>query len=146
MPASLVDTINAPSNRLLVAWIIALAASLAALFIGEIMGQTPCNLCWFQRAFMFPLAVVLGIACLTDDLGVWRYALPLAVIGALIALYHNLLYAGAIPPALEPCSEGVSCSGANMRIFGRVPLPLLSLLSFAAIATLLVSLRQRSPS
>ena len=33
------------------AWLIALAASLSALFIGEVMGQTPCNLCWHQRAF-----------------------------------------------------------------------------------------------
>lgn len=52
------------------ALIAALTASLAALFIGEIMGQSPCSLCWFQRAFMFPLAIVLGIACLIDDVGV----------------------------------------------------------------------------
>ena len=43
------------------AWIIALVASLAVLFIGEVLGQTPCVLCWFQRAFMFPLAIVLGL-------------------------------------------------------------------------------------
>ena len=24
------------------------------------MGQAPCDLCWFQRAFMFPLAIILG--------------------------------------------------------------------------------------
>ena len=41
------------------AWVIALAASLAVLFIGEVLGQTPCLLCWFQRAFMFPLAIVV---------------------------------------------------------------------------------------
>ena len=35
------------------AWIIALISSLAVLFIGEVLGQTPCILCWFQRAFMF---------------------------------------------------------------------------------------------
>ena len=43
------------------AWIIALVASLAVLFIGEVLGQTPCVLCWFQRAFMFPLAIILSL-------------------------------------------------------------------------------------
>lgn len=132
------------SNLLLAAWMIALVSTLAALFIGEVMGQTPCNLCWFQRAFMFPLAIILGVACLTDDVRVWRYALPLAIIGWLIALYHSLLYIGLIPPALEPCSEGVSCSGANMRIFGRVPIPFLALLSFTGISALLVLIRKKA--
>ena len=30
------------------AWIVALVASLAVLFIGEVMGQTPCVLCWLS--------------------------------------------------------------------------------------------------
>lgn len=139
------DTANTLWNRLAVAWALALVSTLAALFIGEVMGQTPCNLCWFQRAFMFPLAIILGIACLNDDLIVWRYALPVAGIGWLIAVYHSLLYIGIIPPTLEPCSEGVSCSGATMRIFGVVPLPLLSLLSFSLISWLLISLRKGHP-
>ncbi|MGV8637645.1 disulfide bond formation protein B, partial [Pseudomonas aeruginosa] len=47
-------------NLLLLAWLVALVSTLSALFIGEVMGQAPCVLCWFQRAFMFPLAVVLA--------------------------------------------------------------------------------------
>ena len=39
------------------------ASALGALFIGEVMGQTPCVLCWYQRAFSFPLAIVLAVAC-----------------------------------------------------------------------------------
>lgn len=79
------------------AWGIALVSTLAALFIGEVMGKTPCVLCWFQRAFMFPLVVILAVGCYTSDFGVWRYALPVTVVGWLIALYHSLLYFGAIP-------------------------------------------------
>jgi disulfide bond formation protein DsbB len=70
---------------LFAAWVIALVATLGALFIGEVMGQTPCVLCWHQRIFMFPLAVLLAIACFRSDPGIWRYALPLAAIGWLIA-------------------------------------------------------------
>lgn len=128
---------------LLAAWIVAVLSTFAALFIGEVMGRTPCNLCWFQRAFMFPLAVLLAIACYGSDFGVWRYALPLAVIGWLIALYHSLLHAGIIQAGLEPCGAGPSCSGADMLILG-VPIPLLSLGAFTAIITLLEFVRRRS--
>jgi len=131
-------------HLLVAAWVVALISTLAALFIGEIMGQTPCNLCWFQRAFMFPLAVMLAVASFEADSKVWRYALPNAGLGWLIAAYHMLLYIGVIPPTLEPCGDGPSCSSANMRIFRVVPIPLLSLGAFSAIALLLLLVRQRS--
>lgn len=127
------------------AWVIALAAALGALFIGEVMGQAPCNLCWFQRAFMFPLAVLLAIAAFRGDAGIWRYALPLAVIGGAIAAFHALLYAGVIPEAIQPCGQGPSCASADMTILG-VPLPYLSLAAFAGIAVLLLPIRRRTQS
>jgi disulfide bond formation protein DsbB len=115
------------------AWFVALAASLGALFIGEVMGQAPCNLCWFQRAFMFPLAIMLAVAAYRSDSAVLRYAIPLAATGWAISLYHALLYAGVITEALQPCGAGPSCSDSAMTIFGGVPIPFLSLASFSAI-------------
>ena len=134
------------SVPLYLAWLVALGATLGALFIGEVLGQTPCVLCWYQRIAMFPLALVLGVACLTDDRRVGRYALPLAVIGGAIALWHSLLYAGVIEEAIVPCSRsGPSCTDKAMLAFGGVPLPYLSLASFTVIVTLLVVLRFSSP-
>lgn len=134
-----------PWPLLLLAWLLALFSTLAALFIGEVMGQAPCVLCWFQRAFMFPLAVILAIACYRSDFAVWRYALPLAVIGGLLALAHSLLYLDIIPQSIQPCSaSGPSCTDANMTIFG-LPLPLLALAAFALISILLLIIRRRSP-
>lgn len=130
---------------LFAAWLIAFAASLAVLFIGEILGQTPCNLCWFQRGFMFPLAIVLAVAVWRSDAGVWRYGLPLAIGGALVAAFHTLVYAGIIPEAIRPCTAtGPSCSGSNMAIFG-MPLPLLALIAFLAIAACLLAAKGRTP-
>ena len=129
------------------AWMIALLSTLSALFIGEVMGQAPCVLCWFQRAFMFPLAVILLVAALRTDAEVWRYALPLAVAGWFIAAFHTLQYAGVIPKALEPCSDtGPSCSGAAMTILGGIPIPLLALGAFTAIIVLLTLIRRRLSS
>ncbi len=126
------------------AWLVALAATLGALFIGEVMGQAPCNLCWFQRVFMFPLAVILGIAAFAGDLRVGRYALPLAILGWLIALYHSLLYLKLIPSPIQPCGAGPSCSGEGMTILGGIPLPLISLAAFTSIAALITLSHRRS--
>lgn len=128
---------------LLCAWLLALTSTIAVLFVGEVMGQEPCVLCWFQRAFMFPLVLVLGVACCISDAGVWRYALPLAVVGWLIALYHNLLYFGLISESIQPCGAGPSCSGADMTILSGVPLPLLSLGVFSLLILLLALIRRR---
>ncbi|MBS3651962.1 disulfide bond formation protein B [Pseudaminobacter sp. 19-2017] len=129
---------------LFAAFAIALAASLSVLFVGEVMGQVPCNLCWFQRAFMFPLAVVLGLAALRSETHIAVYGIALAVGGWLVAGFHTLLYAGIIPDRIQPCTAtGPSCSSADMTILG-MPLPALSLGAFSAIIILLLLSRRRS--
>ena len=136
-------TKDSPWAPLFAAWLVALGSTLAVLFIGEIMGQTPCVLCWYQRAFMFPLAVILAVACYRSDGAVWRYALPLAAIGGAIAVWHTLVFSGLAPTALEPCGAGPSCSSTNMTILGGLPLPLLSVGAFGAIAILLHIVRKK---
>jgi len=126
------------------AFAVALISSLAVLFVGEIMGQVPCNLCWFQRAFMFPLAVVLGIAALRPDAAAWPYGIALAACGWLIAGFHTLVYTGIVSESIQPCTaSGPSCSGSDMTVLGGLPLPILSLVAFTAIVVLLLISRRR---
>ena len=120
-------------TMLFLAWLVALASTLGALYIGEVLGQTPCQLCWYQRIAMFPLAVILGIACFRDDFSVRLYAIPIALVGAAVSLWHNLLYFDVVPDSIEPCDRTVSCSGEVMVIFGWVPIPVLSLAAFGLI-------------
>lgn len=134
-----------PTYLLFFAWLIAFVSSLAVLFIGEVMGQIPCDLCWFQRSFMFPLAVVLVVAIWNADVMVWKYATPLAGFGAIIALYHTLLYIGLIPKPIIPCEQsGPSCTGESMMIIG-LPIPGLSLLAFGTILFLLLGMCRKAP-
>jgi len=119
------------------AWLISLAATLGALFIGEVLGQTPCVLCWYQRIAMFPLAWILGVACLTNDQHIGRIVLPLALVGAVIALWHSLLFAGVVKEALVPCQQnGPSCTDSAMLTFIGLPIPYLSFVCFTAIIVL----------
>ncbi|MGD9968653.1 MAG: disulfide bond formation protein B [Hyphomonadaceae bacterium] len=130
---------------LIAAWVVSLAATLGALFIGEVMGQAPCNLCWYQRIFMFPLALILLAACLKQDTNIWRYAFPLVAAGFGFALYHSLHYVGIIPEPIVQCGVGPSCSSAGMSLFGWLPIPFLSLAAFGAIGVLLFLARRRIP-
>lgn len=120
------------------AWLIALLATLGALFSSEIMGLEPRVLCWYQRIAMFPLALMLGLALLPFDARVVRYALPLALAGAGTAAYHTWLVWG-----LVPCGQGPSCAEVKFELLGSVSLPLLSLTAFALIAILPWTLRLR---
>lgn len=125
---------------LFAAWTVALVSTLGALFIGEVLGQVPCTLCWHQRIFMFPLAVLLAIACYRSDAAVWPYVSALAAIGWFLAAWHSLLYFGVVSEAIQPCGAGPSCSGSNMMLLDAVPIPLLSLLAFTAILVLMLAL------
>lgn len=127
-----------------IAWLIAGASTLGALFFGEVMQLPPCSLCWYQRIFMFPLALILPFGLFPFDRGVVRAALPLAGFGALVAAFHVLLVAGIIPERLEPCKQGVPCSETVIEWFGFVTIPLLSFAAFATIAALMTFAYYRS--
>jgi disulfide bond formation protein DsbB len=130
---------------LVLAWLVATAATLGALFLGEVMGMTPCVLCWYQRIFMFPISIVLAIACFTDDRRGAIYALALALGGLAVAAYHTLLVADLIPKAWVPCSAGVSCADQKLDILNGVQIPWLSLAAFIALAILLIVYLRKSP-
>ncbi len=126
------------------AWLIASVAALGSLFFSEIMELPPCSLCWYQRIFMFPLPLVLLAGLVPYDGRASRYALPLALAGTAVALWHTLLYVGILPEAAAPCTRGVSCTEPTFELFGFLSIPILSLLCFSAIATLLLLHRKRS--
>ena len=126
------------------AWLIASVSTLGALFFGEVMQLPPCVLCWYQRIFMFPLVVILPLGLFPFDRNVVRYALPLAVIGFLFAVFHLLLIAGVIPESIKPCTQGVPCSETVIEWFGFVTIPLLSVLAFLTILALLIAAHFRS--
>ena len=120
-------------------WLVAATSTLGALFLGEVMGVTPCVLCWYQRIFIFPLVFILATGLIPFDPKIVRYALPLAAAGWLVAVFHLLLAAGVIPESITPCSQGVPCSQEQIEWFGFVTIPLLSVVAFSIINALLVA-------
>jgi len=107
------------------------------------MNFSPCVLCWYQRICLFPLVLILFIGLFSFDKSVVKFALPLALVGWFIALYHNLLYSGIIPESIQPCSQGVSCTEDYISQFGIFTIPMLSLMAFSTIVVLLFILKRR---
>lgn len=124
--------------------IVAATSMVGSLYFSEVLHFVPCQLCWYQRIAMYPLAPMLGIAAVRKDWGIRLYAWVLAGSGALIAAYHYLI---EWMPNLEvtACSADVPCSAVYVREFGFVSIPFMALSGFLAIATLLhVAARARA--
>jgi len=114
------------------ALIISLGAVLGSLFYSEIVGFEPCILCWWQRIFLFPLPVILIVSLWKNDSAVFKYIVPLAILGTIVALYHSYFELGGV--SLLPCTaEGGACSRVYVKEFGYITIPTMSLTSFAFV-------------
>lgn len=130
-------------NAVGLAFLIALSAVALSLFYSNVIGYEPCTLCWWQRIFMYPQMVLLGIAWARKD-DISLYSLALAGIGGTIAAYQ---YIGQmfIPVALT-CGAGesaaISCAKRFFVEFSYVTLPLMSFTAFLMIMVLMILYRK----
>lgn len=116
------------------AWLVAAAAMAGSLYFSG-SGLEPCRYCWYQRIAMYPLVFVLGVAVIRRDLEVWRYVLPLSIVGGLLSTYHAALQ---LQPALEvsECAVGAPCTLRYFAVFGFISIPWMAGAAFLWITTL----------
>lgn len=122
--------------KLYLSWIMATVAMIGSLFFSEYLKYPPCSLCWWQRIFMYPQAFLFLIAVLREEDIVFKYALPLSVVGWLFSLYHNLIYFKIIEPTILPCTSGISCTDNQLNYFGFLTIPLMSFIAFTVLLIL----------
>jgi len=114
-----------------IAWLAAALATIGSLWFSLSADFTPCLLCWYQRTMMYPLVLVIGVGAVTRDLRAWRYALPPALLGAAISIYHYQLE--WFPDQHGSCDPKNPCTIIWFREFGYITMPLLALTAFAMI-------------
>jgi len=115
------------------AWLVSVVATSGSLYFSEIKGFIPCDLCWFQRIFMYPLVVILGIGTFQSDISVKKFVLPLSIVGGLISLFHYLEQKVPGFGGIRPCVSGVPCSAEYINWFGFVTIPFLAFTAFTLI-------------
>lgn len=122
-------------NALQIAAIVAAGATAGSLYFSEFAGFVPCELCWFQRIAMYPLALILPIAAIRRDRSAVLYGLALAVIGGAISGYHTQLQ--LFPDQSSFCEVTNPCSGHWVEAFGWMTIPQMAGISFALVIALL---------
>ncbi len=125
-------------------FVVAALGTGGSLFLSEIAGFVPCDLCWFQRVCMYPLSILLLFAAWHGDYRVTRYFLPFPVVGACISIYHLLIENRVIT---EPASCRIGGSGCVVKWideFGYVTIPTLALTGFLLLIGFLALARAGS--
>jgi disulfide bond formation protein DsbB len=125
-------------TALMLAWLVAAGATVGSLYMSEVANYVPCTLCWYQRIAMYPLAVMLVIAAVRRDVLVKWYAIPIAIAGLFISVYH---YFVEWFPQIETnvCSLTVPCSNVWFREFGFISLPLMAASAFVFVIVVLAT-------
>jgi disulfide bond formation protein DsbB len=113
-------------HAILLAFLTALSAVLGSFFYSDVMGFEPCSLCWWQRVLIFPQAIILLIALVKRNRGIFSYTLPLTVISGIIALYQT--YADLGGSSILPCTAaGGSCDKVYVLSHGYITIASMSL-------------------
>ena len=127
--------------ELWLAFVVTAIATLGSLFFSQIANFIPCELCWFQRIFMYPLSIITLLAALANDYRIARYLLPLPVIGAAVSIYHLLVENHDVSQR-QAClvSAPGGCATKWINEFGYMTIPTLALTGFVlAFAFLLLA-------
>lgn len=119
------------------AWAVAAVATSGSLWFQYGADFIPCALCWYQRVFMYPLAIVLLVAAVTRDRRAFWYGIAFPVIGLAFSTWH--VYIEYNPDAeTASCKIGASCAVKWIDAFGYITIPVLAGTAFTLIALLLL--------
>ena len=126
------------------AFVVAAIATGGSLFLSEVAGFVPCEMCWYQRICMYPLSLLTLFLAFHGDHRTARYLLPFPVIGAGVSVYHILIENHVVSKPTA-CSIGAADCGVKwINYFGYMTIPTLALTGFVLL-TILLGLAAASP-
>ena len=117
-------------------WGISLFATVVSLIFSEVLKYPPCSLCWYQRIFMYSLAIIIPVGIIIGDRKISYYILALSIFGLGISGYHSLIYHEIIKEVFTVCTADLSCKAKQFELFGTLSIPVMSFLSFVGLTLL----------
>ena len=113
---------------------VAVTCTLGSLYLSEVANFLPCRLCWVQRGFMYPAALLLIVALVTKHRALVGAAGVLALFGLPIALFHR--WEQAMGEVAGFCDASNPCSGRWVNHFGFITIPTMAAVGFAGVLSL----------
>jgi len=121
--------------------VLTLGAVGITLYHSVILGIIPCSLCYVQRIFLYPQAILFIVALWKKDHSVADYSIALSLFGGGVALYQHLLQMGAVSTA--PCTVGgADCAARIFFEFEYITYPLMAFSLFAFLIVLMLFMRR----
>lgn len=127
----------------------ATVAMSGSLFMSNVLGWTPCFMCWLQRSIVYPIAVISLATLIIQYRGRFQeltpgiiddmrdYLIPLLLVGIPIATYHTI-YRRFEQFGSAGCSiTQVSCATEHTFHFGYINTPVMSLTAMLVMLFLL---------
>jgi disulfide bond formation protein DsbB len=114
---------------------VTLGGAFLTLFYSEVLHYAACDLCWYQRIFLYPQAFMFAYAWYKKDRAVLPYTLLLSIFGFVIAVYHHALQIGF--DLMKPCSTApfaVDCAKPSFIEFGFVTFPFMAIVLFGFLS------------
>ena len=119
--------------------LVSVGSMIASLVYSEIIGYSPCLMCWYQRVAIYGIAIVSLVALIKkQSKEVWSYVSTLSVIGVVVAAFH--VFSRFTNSEVFDCSaSGPSCLQELFTKFGYIDIPVMSLSALIFIILLVVN-------
>jgi len=117
-------------KALVISFILVTTATMGSLFYSEILGYVPCELCWYQRILMYPMSLLFLFALTYRDDRIYKYTLPISIIGALLSGFH---YISQFIAFTNTCSIGQDCALKFVFHYGYITIPLMAFTIFVLV-------------
>lgn len=132
----------AGEHAILFGLLVSFACLVSSLFYSNVVGFQACDLCWWQRVFLYPQVILFAIAFYNEKVNkifdnlVFLYSFVFSLVGGAIALFN---YYGQMfnPDALAFCGiQGPACSRIFFVSFGYITIPMMSLTAYLVLILL----------
>lgn len=128
-------------------------AAIAGALVYQLAYLTPvCELCWWQRIFLFPIAVIALVAAWYRTKEAHVMIAVLALLGFFYAAYHYYYHFQGLVLGnvlALPCSSGgllPACTDSPILTFGFVTIPFMGMLVFGIILAVVFFVHQKIES
>jgi len=123
---------NSKNIYLYLTFLISLASVLGSLYYSEVEQLDPCNLCWWQRIFMYPLLFITASAIVFKIKKTYIISFFLSLFGLGFAIYHSIIQQIDLEET-GFCSPDNPCTEIDVEWFGFFTMPMASALGFATV-------------